>query len=545
MVWFRRTRNLKRRIFKKPLGFVHLRIEGDLPIIREPETFIRRQLLPQAEFSVMELFNQSHQLMETGRVSGLLIELVNIDGGYAAVELLIDLIRLWQDHDFPVWIYANSYDFQSYYLATQADRIFITPGGTLNTIGLSLTTSFYREFLEDYGLTAQVAQVTPFKSAGNSFVYDEMPEEQRKNLNWLADGIFDQIVTHIAKHRNTDENTVKTMIDNSPLPDTLAVNEGWIDANLSANQIRQKIDEEFDTDLTDFKEAMGRIPIAKKRNPNIAIIPVMGSIVDGKSSQNNFPIPFPLLGDENAGDITITQMIRQVRQQDSIQACVLLVNSPGGSATASESILQEFRQLADKMPLVVYFHDVAASGGYYISMAADYIISQPLTITASIGVINAKISTDEFYKKRGINRVTIKRGLNSTIEGTVGIWTEDQKAIVHRSMDRIYDRFKEHVIGNRDLSLTELEKIAGGRVYVGHQALDLKLVDELGGLHRALDKAAELADQKDIHYEVIGAPKKIIPPEAFTNPRLIRNYLLAMSGKPQLLPYLIFDDLMN
>ena len=175
-------------------------------------------------------------------------------------------------------------------------------------------------------------------------------------------------------------------------------------------------------------------------------------------------------------------------------------------------------------------------------MCADHIVAQPLTITASIGVINAKISTDGIYESRDIMRVNITKGANANISKTVGTWNDEQRAIVENNMNRVYDLFKSHVKAARQLKEPDLEKIAGGRVFLGRQAKDNGLVDQLGGLVDAIEKAAEMAEIDDIFVEVMGEDKKLLPPENILQPETYLNFLNQISGKNLLLPYYILSS---
>jgi protease IV len=538
----RKSRNLYRSFRSKPIGFVHLSIEGEIPQVREPQSFVEKKLFPQPKYTFLELWEDSKYLLKQSKVKGLIISLRNVDGMYATWQSIRDLIKLWKNYNKQVWVYSNSFSFISYYVACAADRIYLTQGGILSTIGIMTNISFFKEYFEEKGLEVQVAQVTPYKSAANTFAYKDMPPEQRENIEWMLDSIYDEIVDGIAQGRNKSKDEIRKLIDNSPIRDDIALEEKLIDGILTPLSMREILGDETGVKhLTEFDQALKRVPIRKKKKANIAIIPVIGTIVDGKSKKRNFPIPIPFFGDRQAGDITVAQEIRAIKKNKKIKGVILLSNSGGGSATSSEVMLQELADLGRKIPVIAYFHDVAGSGGYYIAMSSKYIIAQPLTITASIGVVNAKFVTDNFYKQHKINRVQVKRGKNANITNTIGSWDESQKEIVDKGIFRVYDVFKNHVSKCRDIPLDELETIAGGRVYMGKQAKENKLVDELGNLITAIDKIAELANIKDPVPTVFSDPKNFIVPNPIGDTNLITqiiDLIETVSGKAQLLPYL-------
>ncbi len=229
----------------------------------------------------------------------------------------------------------------------------------------------------------------------------------------------------------------------------------------------------------------------------------------------------------------MNDLIRQVTIDKRVKAVVLHVNSPGGSASASESMWSAMRELVKKKPLVAYFSDVAASGGYYIAMNAQWIVAQPVTITGSIGILAGKLVTKEGLKKRGINRVYLRRGARADLWTDERPFTEEERKLIYNRINHMYQLFLKRVSACRNMLTEELEPIAGGRVWTGRQALDLKLVDQLGNIQDAIKKAAELANLKPDSYRVVNfyqAPPR--PPELqitkenqLTNFEMIKNYV--------------------
>jgi protease-4 len=268
-------------------------------------------------------------------------------------------------------------------------------------------------------------------------------------------------------------------------------------------------------------------------NEVIAIIPVIGGIVDGVNSDSPLPlpvpIPLPLVDEQQTGDISIIQTIRNVLKDPTVVGTILFVDSPGGSVFASETIRSALMNLKKKMPLVAYFNSVSASGGYYISTPAQWIVSEPGAITGSIGVFNAKISMKGFIEKQQLNVETIKEGLRADWGNLYEPLSEEERNSSKELVDYHYQHFLSIVAENRNKSVEEIKDFAGGRVYLGTQAIENGLVDELGSLNKAKEKVCELAKKKASKIPLITfhPPKKMIAPLFVKNEKEFINKLVS------------------
>ena len=345
--------------------------------------------------------------------------------------------------------------------------------------------------------------------------------------------------------RGRSKNEIIEFIDNNPYTDVEAFNQGWVDGITNSSGIVNKINQEYgNIAITNFTDSLNRIKIVKKRG-NIAVIPIIGMIVDGKGRKRDSPVPFPILGERSSGDLTIVETIRQIRKKKKkYKGAILYVDSPGGSAASSEAMLSELGQLAKEIPLITFFDGVAASGGYYVGMNSHKIIAQPLTITGSIGVLNVKISTDGVYELRKIKRVSVSRGKNIDITGTYGEWSEDQQKIMQDNILQTYKIFLDHVSRNRELPVEEVEKIAGGRVWLGKQAKELNLIDEIGSIEKAIEEVSRRANIKQPYLELLPVKQKFSVPSPSDHtsfiPQLL-NELDRISGKNLLISNLIIN----
>jgi protease IV len=265
------------------------------------------------------------------------------------------------------------------------------------------------------------------------------------------------------------------------------------------------------------------------RGKYVAVLRIEGTIVDGRSGRLPVkpPIEVPLLGDDRAGDLTVVQAARQLAGDKRAAAVVLYVNSRGGSATASEAMRQALNVIAARKPLVVAMGPVAASGGYWVATPGSWIVARPSTLTGSIGVLTGKIVTGGMWSKLMFNRETIAFGQHATIESDEKLYTDEQREIIKAQIDRIYKLFLDVVAKARKMTPDEVHPIAAGRVWTGRQALERKLIDELGGLDAALRKARSLAGLPETApFREARAPKRMIPPPAIAGAAGYIGYLL-------------------
>ena len=245
-ILFRRTRNVKRRIFRKKVGFVHFVLKGKIASIIEPKSFVERQIRKGPEFDLMSLRNNFKNLINNCTVKGLIIHLNKYEiNGQADLYELRELIKMWKEANKPVWVYANNLGLGDYYMVSPANRIFLISGGVLAAIGMHTSTEYYKQFLSKQGIEVQVAQISPYKSAANFLSKDEMPEEEKEMINWLYGSVFDSLIEGIAESRGKSVDQVREMIDDCPKNATLATEEGWIDGVLGHEQIVEEMMKEF------------------------------------------------------------------------------------------------------------------------------------------------------------------------------------------------------------------------------------------------------------------------------------------------------------
>lgn len=479
-----------------PIDYIQFNLPPEMPTMPINRNPILERIQGKAPISLMELEKAFERIALDKRPKGVLLYLQGAPGALAELQMLRDSIKRLRARGKRVICYAKSYDLRTYYVASAADEILLQPGGDVSTLGLVQQQVFLKNALDSIGMEVDVVAITPYKSAADQFSRTEPSEESRAMTNWLLDSSYSQVVAGIAEGRGISEAAVHEMIDNAPYIDLMALENGYIDgiSNEEGLQAHLGVKEIVLWDKADGMLLTKWLNVAGKY---VAVLHLQGTIVDGESLDPPVDVPLPLVGGPRIGDVTTVQQIRNLMKDDRAAAVVIAIDSPGGSATASEAISSALDELAKDRPVVVYMHNVAASGGYYIATPADYIIAQPGTITGSIGVIFAKFITSGTLKKLRFNEEIYKRGDNADIMASSTPFTEEQREKMRNSVERIYEQFLGRVADARKMKTASIDAIGGGRVWTGQQAKENGLVDELGGLYEAIEKARELAKLSD------------------------------------------------
>ena len=375
-----------------------------------------------------------------------------------------------------------------YYLATACDHVFLSPVGTVNLLGLYSATPFFRGTLEKLQVEPEFTAEGEYKSAAEQFTRAEYSGPAQEAIDAVIDGAYGQILEAIAASRELPAEEVERLVDTAPHTADEALEAGLVDDLLYPDEFRDRVEElAGDEPRLVHLDTFG--PRGRLAGSNrIAVVVAAGTIVRGAGGVE------PWTQQLFAGSDDLSRIFRDLAENRSVAAVVLRVDSPGGSALASELILRELQLLAEEKPVVVSMSDLAASGGYYIASRAHRIVAEPATITGSIGVVTGRFATETFQRELlGITYDAVARGDNA------GIWA-DPAPLEPRQLDEIralnatvYQTFLEHVAAGREMTLDRVEEVARGRVWIGADAHRLGLVDELGGLDRAVELAAQSA----------------------------------------------------
>jgi protease-4 len=430
------------------------------------------------------------------RVRGLRLRLDGVEAGFATAQELRALIaRVGAAGKWTAAYMDTAGEFApgnlEYYLASVCDEVTMHPQGDLNLVGLSSRTPFIRGTFDKLGIRAEFPGRGDYKTARFMYTETEFTEAHREMTGWLLDSIMAQMVDGIAGSRELSVEEVRSLIDRAPFLGADAVAVGLVDRMENQGSFEERLEEREPGARTVSARTYLRRGHAPSSGPKIAVVTATGAIMRGESGQSFNP----LFGGEIMGSETIARAFRDARELKGLEAVVFRIDSPGGSAMASEIIREEMLRTAEKVPVVVSMANVAASGGYWITCGAQKIVAEPGTITSSIGVFAGHVNTSDFWsEKLGVTYGRLDRGANANIYGDLEDWTDAQRAVVDRLLDRIYDDFLDRVAESRGMSREEVDAIGRGRVFTGAQAVERGLVDVLGGFDEALAEAKKLAD---------------------------------------------------
>ena len=402
--------------------------------------------------------------------------------------------------------YGGNYLQNTYYLASVADKVAINPQGSLGWHGLATQTYFLKDLYDKIGIEMQVFRVGTYKSAVEPYIATQMSDANREQTQAFVNSIWGQMVADVAESRNIPADSLNALADrNMDLqPTETYIATGLADTLMYQDEMLAYLKQLTDTEeddalnklyLDDMVNVQRNVPKDKSGNI-LAVYYAAGTI--GSSE---------LPTDEGIDPGKVTKDLRKLREDESVKAVVLRVNSPGGSAFGSEEIWREVTLLKEKKPVIVSMGDYAASGGYYISCAADWIVAQPTTLTGSIGIFGRVPNAGKLLNdKLGIHFDGVKTNKLADLGDITRPFNEEEKALMQNMVNKGYELFTQRCADGRKMPIDEIKKIAEGRVWTGEMAKDLKLVDELGGIDRAIAVAAERAEIED--YTVMSYPKQ-------------------------------------
>lgn len=424
----------------------------------------------------------------------------------ASLEAIRNALLDFKESKKFIVAYGGAYTQSTYYLASVADKIAVNPSGSIGWHGLASQTMFLKDLLDKLGIEMQIFRVGTYKSAVEPFIGTEMSEANREQTQAFLNSIWGQIVNGVSVSRNIPADSLNSMADrNMDLqPAGIYVQTGLADTLMYKDQVLAYLkeltgceeDDNLNTlDLEDMINVKRNVP--KDKSGNIIAVYYAYGEIDGSTSSMN---------DEGINSEKVIKDLRKLREDENVKAVVFRVNSPGGSAYGSEQIWREVSLLKEKKPVVVSMGDYAASGGYYISCAADWIVAEPTTLTGSIGIFGYVPNTEKLVTgKLGLHFDVVKTNRLADMGDITRPFTEDEKALMQNMVNKGYELFTKRCADGRNIPIDELKKIAEGRVWTGSMAKDLKLVDELGGIDKAMDEAVKRAGIEN--YTVVSYPE--------------------------------------
>jgi protease-4 len=440
-----------------------------------------------------------HEAADDRRVAGLIIKVGGRLPWAMAQELRLGVRNFVQAGKPAVsWAesFAEGHDMAAYMLAAACGEVWLQPGGELGLLGVGVETTFVRGLLDKIGVEPQVEQRWEYKNAADRLLRTGFTEEHREALDRLAQSVFDDTLAAIASDRELDVDRVRDLVETGPRTAAEARDVGLVDEVGYRDEVYAAMRSRLGADVTllfaDRWRPRWRVSkiVRRRRAGYVALVQVRGPIVSGRSRHG--PIG------RQAGSGTVAAVLRAAGHDESARAVLLWVDSPGGSAVASEVIWREVKRLRDAgTPVIVSMGDVAASGGYYIACPADVIVALPATLTGSIGVLGGKLVARELLERLGLTTGSIEHGGRSLMYSARRGFNEGERERLAATIDAVYDDFVTKVAQGRRRPVREIEAVARGRVWTGSDAVGAGLVDVLGGLRDAARLARERADLPD------------------------------------------------
>jgi protease-4 len=488
-----------------------LNVSGELPdySAEDPTAKLFGMESPQSFSSLM---TQMRKAKVDSRIGAVLLN-VNFPGiGWGKADELRAAITDLRASGKPVYAYMEIGMNKEYYIASAAEKVFLPPAGDIYINGFAAEVTFYRGSLDKLGIEPEVIAIGKYKNAPDQFTRKEMSEAHSEVMNAIIDEYYNRFINGIAESRKKSPEDVKAMIDNAPYHAPEAKQLGLIDEAAYRDQVYDELKKRLGYKEGDkirtvsgssYKE-ISSDSLGLNNGERVAVVYASGAINVGRSSRSTF-------GGESLGSDTLVKAINDAAEDSSIKAIVLRVDSPGGSALASDLMWHAIENAKAKKPVVVSMADVAASGGYYIACNANKIVAEPSTLTGSIGVFMGKPSLKGFNDWLGISTQYVQRGKNSGIFRTGDKWTEEEKKKMEEQTNKIYwDDFVPKVAKGRGKTNEDVNTLAQGRVWTGAQAKERGLVDEIGGLEKSIEIAKQLANlpaDKDVRRVVFPEPR--------------------------------------
>jgi protease-4 len=490
----------------KKLSVLKLKLDKEIVERESEELFSGGSFLPKgSSIGLMDLIEAIDLAKKDSSIKGIYLDLNTVRAGFASLEEIRNSLLDFKKSGKFVVAYGESYSEGAYYLASVADKIYLPSSGLIEFNGLESEQIFLKGTLEKLNIKVEVFKVGSFKSAVEPFLLDKMSDSNRVQVKAFLNSIYDTYLTNVSESRKIGKEKLKLISDSMLVhnaKDALAY--GLVTDleyyNVMEDYIRTKTGQSKDDKINFVSYSTlldNKSELDSRTESKVAIIIANGEIRSGKGN------------DEVIGSETLANQIRKAREDKNVKSIVLRINSPGGSALASDVIWNEVLLTRQVKPIIASMSDVAASGGYYIAMACDTIVAQPNTITGSIGVFGLALNMENFLKEKlGITTDREKTGKFSDVGSATRTITPYERKMIQKEVEEIYEDFTSKAASGRKMSQAELKKYAEGRVWTGSDALKIKLVDKLGGINDAVSLAATKAGLKDNDYKVVYWPEQ-------------------------------------
>lgn len=468
-------------------SFLELTISGEIPE-RVPDDPVG-EIFGSPGNSIQTIIHSVHKAKIDEKIKGIILRPEITDMGFAKTDEIRSALDDFKTSGKPIYAFIEFAGDKEYYLASAADSIFGVPTGILLANGFLSSPVFLKGTFDKLGIEFESVAIGKYKNAPDMLTRDQMSDAQREVTNSLLDDLYQRYIFKLAEARHMSESQMSQLIDRGFFTLDKAKEAGFVDSLMYYAEFKEFLKEKYSSRLRFVSlKRYHKIPMSKlgiRAKEKIAVIYGVGTIVSGGEDQFG--------EDQLITSQGMANSIRRVAEDNSIKAIVLRIDSPGGSGTASDIIWQEVVKAAEKKPLIVSVSDVAASGGYYISMAADSIVAHPSSIVGSIGIFFLKGVFAKLYDKIGMNIEEIKRGKNADMFSERQRLTPDQRDLIGGFLLDFYKDFVSKAADGRKMTYDEIDNIAQGRVWTGKQALENGLIDKLGDYYTAIDMAKKMA----------------------------------------------------
>ena len=453
-----------------------------------------------------ELLDNIEKAKEDEDIEGIFLDLTIVPSGWSSILEVRNALKDFRESGKFVISYGEAYMQSAYYLGSVADEMYLHPEGAIDFRGINSELVFLKNMLDKLGIDPQVIRHGEFKSAGEPFFREDMSPENREQIESYVGSIWNNVTGDIAESRGLTINHLNDVADGLLTRNAeMALENNMIDGIAYRDEIldllreRAGLDEDKEVNLVSlsrYKRApKPRHMITPRSKDRIAVVYASGGIIDGRG------------GETSIGSIDMSAAIREARKDESVKAIVFRINSPGGSALASDVILREVKLAAAEKPVIASMGNVAASGGYYIACAADEIIAHPNTITGSIGVFGMIPNMQEFFNEKiGLTFDNVKTNEFADMGSLTRPMRPAERQIIQEMIGEVYDTFIGHVAEGRNMPESVVDELGRGRVWSGAEARQHGLIDEFGGLRFAIERAASMAELEDYH--IVEYPKR-------------------------------------
>ncbi len=487
------------------VNFVEIDLNGDIQ--EEEEKSILPTIGAKKKLTLWDIERTLTEIENNSQILGAIIKLSELRVGFARANLIRARLTELRAKGKKIIVYLQSGGNVEYLIASSADEIYLPPWSMLNLIGLKAEVTFYKDALDKIGVMAHMKGFGEYKSASETFTRDSMSKPHREMINSIIGDLQDQLEEFISEGRKINPKEVKSLINQGPYLADRAYEASLVDGVLYENDLEEKASELVDTKLHLIKAGnfLRRLNIKDKIRsvlgkftssyPVVAVIADSGMITLGRS-RGAGPV-------KSIGSDSLIRLLERVSSDRSVKAIVLRVLSPGGSAVASDLICKKLELISEKKPVVISMSDVAASGGYLISLGAHKVVADSMSITGSIGIVSGKFDLSGLYRKLGITKELVSKGKNALMFSSSKGFSKDEEGKLLEIMEFYYEQFVTKVSLARKMDFVKAEQVSRGRVWTGKQAKQRGLVDELGGINTAVNIAKSEAEIFEGHNTIL------------------------------------------